>query len=582
MIKKITSVLYLLLLLFVSIGSLKQQNSLVDWISFLTVWLFTISGLGDAFKLNLGSKFNWQRIWVLSLIYNVVYIFYFDHRYGAQPGSVSSDLLGFLIFTPIIYMSFHYAFSMKPKSAKQKSAENVYYGFNEHLGLRTVDETEKDYKNIVSHILKFESINDSGKLTKATISRYQKHLDKISQSYEYDDSLSYLFCAFYELQACIRMAESDNDAALKFLTEAADIKPHGQNFTSRSAQEWYNNKLEKSAALSSEMYKQSMASRRRYSKRVKIIFWSVVGLIVLLVIASGPIGDEITIKTANPAMVKLAQQSGMSRQGELIFLKTKPQLVSDSQMESDCSANTAANNSDGFIEQGCYDPTSNRIYIREMPSDLYSLEVSTAAYEMLHPVYISIYNSGQGSAIDKSIETNYQEINDSFLNSQVANFAKTEPGAKDLELFSLIGTGYSNISDDLANYYQPYFSNIGDSISANNQVTQLFQSDLSQLTQLNSTLNTDNNDINSTYSNATSAYNDSVSWANAGNAYEDNYNYNIYSQDYNIYTQDITDYNNTVSQYNQVLQDYNNLISEYNGQQFNQASPLQTQQQQSQ
>jgi hypothetical protein len=253
MIKKITSVLYLLLLLFVSIGSLKQQNSLVDWISFLTVWLFTISGLGDAFKLNLGSKFNWQRIWVLSLIYNVVYIFYFDHRYGAQPGSVSSDLLGFLIFTPIIYMSFHYAFSMKPKSAKQKSAENVYYGFNEHLGLRTVDETEKDYKNIVSHILKFESINDSGKLTKATISRYQKHLDKISQSYEYDDSLSYLFCAFYELQACIRMAESDNDAALKFLTEAADIKPHGQNFTSRSAQEWYNNKLEKSAALSSEM-----------------------------------------------------------------------------------------------------------------------------------------------------------------------------------------------------------------------------------------------------------------------------------------------------------------------------------------
>jgi hypothetical protein len=571
-----------LLLLFVSIGSLKQQNSLVDWISFLTVWLFTISGLGDAFKLNLGSKFNWQRIWVLSLIYNVVYIFYFDHRYGAQPGSVSSDLLGFLIFTPIIYMSFHYAFSMKPKSAKQKSAENVYYGFNEHLGLRTVDETEKDYKNIVSHILKFESINDSGKLTKATISRYQKHLDKISQSYEYDDSLSYLFCAFYELQACIRMAESDNDAALKFLTEAADIKPHGQNFTSRSAQEWYNNKLEKSAALSSEMYKQSMASRRRYSKRVKIIFWSVVGLIVLLVIASGPIGDEITIKTANPAMVKLAQQSGMSRQGELIFLKTKPQLVSDSQMESDCSANTAANNSDGFIEQGCYDPTSNRIYIREMPSDLYSLEVSTAAYEMLHPVYISIYNSGQGSAIDKSIETNYQEINDSFLNSQVANFAKTEPGAKDLELFSLIGTGYSNISDDLANYYQPYFSNIGDSISANNQVTQLFQSDLSQLTQLNSTLNTDNNDINSTYSNATSAYNDSVSWANAGNAYEDNYNYNIYSQDYNIYTQDITDYNNTVSQYNQVLQDYNNLISEYNGQQFNQASPLQTQQQQSQ
>ncbi len=201
-----------------------------------------------------------------------------------------------------------------------------------------------------------------------------------------------------------------------------------------------------------------------YRKRL-IIRSAGIGLVLLIVIGlslSGPIGDEITIETANPAMVKLAQQSGMSRQGEVLFLKTKPQLVSDTQMESDCSANTAANNSDGFIEQGCYDPTSNRIYIRQMPTDLYDLEVSTAAYEMLHPVYISLYNSGQGSALDKSIEANYQAINDSFLNSQVANFAKTEPGARDLELFSLLGTGYSNITQDLANYYQPYFSNIGD------------------------------------------------------------------------------------------------------------------------
>jgi hypothetical protein len=217
-----------------------------------------------------------------------------------------------------------------------------------------------------------------------------------------------------------------------------------------------------------------------------------------------------------------------------------------------------------------------------MPSDLYDLEVSTAAYEMLHPVYISIYNSGQGSALDESIEANYQAINDSFLNSQVANFAKTEPGARDLELFSLLGTGYSNLTNGLANYYQPYFNNIGDSISANNQVTQLFQNDLSQLTQLTTTLNTDNNDINSTYSDANTAYNDSVSWANVGNAYEDNYNYNIYSQDYNIYSQDITDYNDTVSQYNQILQSYNDLVSQYNGQQFNQASPAQSQQQQNQ
>lgn len=337
------------------------------------------------------------------------------------------------------------------------------------------------------------------------------------------------------------------------------------------------------------IYKRNKNEAAKQANKVyikKLIIKGVGGGLALLtllgIILSGPISDEYTILTANPAMVKLAQQSGMSRKGEVIFLKTKPQLVTDTQMESDCASNTAANNSDGFIEQGCYDPTSNRIYIRKMPSDLYELEVSTAAYEMLHPVYISIYNSGQGSTLDKSIEANYQAINDSFLNSQVANFAKTEPGARDLELFSLLGTGYSNITQDLTNYYQPYFSNIGDSISANNQVTQLFQNDLSELTQLTNTLNTENNDINSVYNEATTAYNDSVSWANVGNSYEDNYNYNIYSQDYKAYSQDINDYNSTASQYNQVLQGYNDLVLQYNGQQFNEASPVQAQQQQGQ
>jgi hypothetical protein len=441
---------------------------------------------------------------------------------------------------------------------------------------------EKDYENIATHISKLESLSDSKKLTKVTISRYQNQLDKVSRQYEYDDSLSFLYCAFYELQACIHMAEGNRQLASKFLTEAADIKPHGQDFVSNAAQVWYNDKLEKVATLSNEMYKRSMGKRRKFTKRAKIIVWSVAGLIILLVALANPISDYLTIKGANPTMLKLAQDAGMSRTGELLFLRTNPQLVSDAQMSNVCSSNTAANNSNGFIEQGCYDPTANRIYLRQMPADLYSMEVSTAAYEMLHPVYIALYNSGQGSALNKAVEDNYQAINDSFLNSQVANFAKTEPGARDLELFSLLGTGYTNLSDGLTGYYQPYFSNIGKSVAANNEAYQLFQNDVSELTQLNSTLNTDQNTINSVLSEANTAYADSVSWANAGNAYEDNRNYNIYSQDYSTYSQDIDDYNNTVDQYNQTLQDYDKLVTEYNGQQFNQANTIQSQQQQSQ
>lgn len=308
-------------------------------------------------------------------------------------------------------------------------------------------------------------------------------------------------------------------------------------------------------------------SARSYKANSKVRWTTlvIVGIIVLVAVLHRPVDNYITIHTANQTMVKLAQNAGMSTEGEVLFLRTKPQLVTDSQMESDCSSNTAASNSDGFIEQGCYDPTTNRIYIRKVPSDLYNLEVSTAAYEMLHPVYLSIYNSGQGTALDQAIESNYKAINDSFLNTQVANFAKTEPGDRDLELFSLLGTGYSNLSNNLANYYVPYFNNIAETVYANNAVTQLFQNDVTQLNQLNTTINSDDNNTNNEYATANVAYNDSVSWANEGNQYEDTYNYNIYTQDYNTYSQDINQENSDINQYNQVLQSYNTLVTQYNG-----------------
>jgi hypothetical protein len=264
-------------------------------------------------------------------------------------------------------------------------------------------------------------------------------------------------------------------------------------------------------------------------------------------------------------MVKLAQQAGMSSEGELLFLRTKPLLVTDSQMESDCSSNTAASNADGFIEQGCYIPTTNRIYIRKMPTDLYSLEVSTAAYEMLHPVYISLTNSGDGKALNASIETNYKTTNDANLNQQVANFNKTEPDDIDLELFSLLGTGYSSLTSDLNNYYSPYFSDISNTVAANNQVYQLFQSDVSQLNSLNNSYNQYQSLASKANSNANSAYQYSVDAANNGNAYYDNYNYNIYKQDIAAYNSDVDNINSTADQYNSLLNDYNNLVTEFNG-----------------
>ncbi len=433
---------------------------------------------------------------------------------------------------------------------------------------------QEDYDNVVKMIVKLEEEYVKKKLTSSKIKTYQKKLDKIYSNYKYADNIPGLLSTFCEFQALIYIVQENTELASNFLYSAVDFKLDNQDFISNAVTNWYSDNFSNNLNNANDK-----SNKKIYFSKKKVIFITVFTVVILGIAISGPLSDYLTIKNANPAMIQLAQQAGMSRRGELLFLRTNPQLVSDSQMASVCSSNTAANNNNGFIEEGCYDSITNRIYIRQVPSDLYNLEVSTAAYEMLHPVYIAINQSNQSSNLNQAIEDNYQANNDSFLNSQVANFAKTEPGARDLELFSLLGTGYSNLTKNLANYYKPYFNNIQDTITANNQVNQLFQNDLSQLTQLSNTLSTDNNNINSIYNDANTAYNNSVSWANAGNSYENSYNYNIYSQDYNIYSQDITDYNNTVDQYNQILQSYKDIVVQFNGQQFNQQNTIQSQQQ---
>ena len=305
-----------------------------------------------------------------------------------------------------------------------------------------------------------------------------------------------------------------------------------------------------------------MTRLKAFTVLLVTLFLLAVGGTVALAI--GPISDSLTLDNADPAMVALAMQAGMSRRGELVFLRTQPRLVSDADMESVCADNTAANNSNGFIEQGCFDPAANRIYIREMPADLQKLEASTAAYEMLHPVYLAIHASKQGPALDRAIEANYQAITDPQLQAQVANFSKTEPGARDLELFSLLGTGYTNLTSDLTSYYAPYFNDISATITANQQVAQLFNDDKTKLDGLKA-------QIDQYHSSADAAYATSVYWARSGSQYWDDYYYNIYRQD-------INKENAAVTQYNQFLDVYNKLVTEYNGTQpVGQIAPAQTQ-----
>lgn len=421
-----------------------------------------------------------------------------------------------------------------------------------------------DYEKVLEHIERFEKLINNHDPSRETIKHYQLFLDEVASHYEYEDSTTRLYSALFELQALIYRNNGNGEAASRFIEEAVAASSGHGGLISLTARSWYH-ELRDADKLSSvsEGVRKVVGGKRL--KRSRLVLGIIGGVVCVLIAFSGVIADDITIMNANPAMVALAQAAGMTHEGELMFLRTNPQLVDDTELAQDCSS--APNNQNGFIEQGCYvpsenDPTMGRIYIRKMPSNLYNLEVTTAAYEMLHPVYLMLINDNDnGGMLNKSIESNYSSLNDADLKAQVDNFAKTEPGARDLELFSILGTEYGDISTDLANYYSPYITDLNTDVFLNDKVNQLFKDDESQLTSLQ-------NEINQMKANADTAYNDSVSWANAGNQYEDNYNYNIYSQD-------IDSANSYINQYNTLLSQYDLLVSEYNGQQFNSATPIQ-------
>ena len=316
--------------------------------------------------------------------------------------------------------------------------------------------------------------------------------------------------------------------------------------------------------------------KKATKKYNRTLAYVVASTILLLGIAAAafiifyqPISDSIVLKNANPAMVALAQQAGMSRQGELVFLRTNPQLATDSQMRTFCAGNAAANNKNGFIEQGCFVPDSHnhangRIYIRQMPANLYDQEIVTASYEMLHSVYFKLAGSSEQTVLVQTIESNYNSLHTPSLDAQVINFAKTEPGYRDLELFSLLGTEFANVSSGLQKFYAPYFTNRLLSVDSYDHVTSIFQDEQTQLQQLRNTIATDDGLANK-------AYADSLGWARQGNAYEDTYNYNIY-------TNYISQENNAIDQYNNLSSAYNTLVTEYNGTQpVNSINNVQTQ-----
>ena len=151
---------------------------------------------------------------------------------------------------------------------------------------------------------------------------------------------------------------------------------------------------------------------------------------------------------------QLADASAMTPAARQLFFSARPQIDSDRILfEKHCQTQVMKNT----VELGCF-TTDNRIYLLRLTDPRLKSEMAvTAAHETLHVAYTQISTTDR-TMVDGELETVVAGIQDADLLQRLKTYRTLEPGQRDNELHSILGTEYPALGDQLEQYYSQYFS----------------------------------------------------------------------------------------------------------------------------
>lgn len=211
----------------------------------------------------------------------------------------------------------------------------------------------------------------------------------------------------------------------------------------------------------------------------------IVGVAVLLYFFRQTIIDQIIVWQFKPAsgVVTLIERAGMNDYGKFIYLASEPQLDQATDFNKACDRveNTAS-------ILGCYN--NNIIYLYNVTdTQLDGIREVTAAHETLHAAYARLGES-EKTKLNTLLEYEYKKLeNNANFKSLMDFYDRTEPGQRDNELHSVIGTEVSDISPELESYYSKYFSDRKKVVALDNKYSKVFNDLSEKATELATKLN---------------------------------------------------------------------------------------------
>ncbi len=163
--------------------------------------------------------------------------------------------------------------------------------------------------------------------------------------------------------------------------------------------------------------------------------------------------DQLNVWQYTPsnAVSALADRAGMGDTGKFYFYTSHPAVDNAQDFNKACVQKESTT-----AILGCYN--GQNIYIYNVTDTrLDGIQEVTAAHEMLHAAYARMSDS-EKQQVNALLETEYVKLkNNKDFADRMAFYDRTEPGERDNELHSVIGTEVANISPELEAHYKKYF-----------------------------------------------------------------------------------------------------------------------------
>jgi hypothetical protein len=183
--------------------------------------------------------------------------------------------------------------------------------------------------------------------------------------------------------------------------------------------------------------------------------------------------------TPDSEVAQLAIDAGMGDRGKFLFYASHPSLSDATSFNHQCGTPDAST-----AILGCYN--GSNIYIYNITdARLEGIRPTTAAHEMLHAAYNRL-DEKEKQRINSLLETEYDRLkDDTELAGRMSFYERTQPGERDNELHSIIGTEISQISAELEAYYGRYFSDRSKVVAEHDSYRLVFDQLKTQADELN-------------------------------------------------------------------------------------------------